>query len=116
MLSFGIPSKLSYSPACHAAHCIVTFVKFEYTINQGVAPTLVYPISTPESSPVFGRIVHSIRDYYPLWQVRPYFVLSSNSRNTPWISLYTKVPCFSLARPSHLGYPLFQHVQFRYPQ
>ncbi|KAH9176636.1 batten's disease protein Cln3 [Lactarius sanguifluus] len=38
-----------------------------------VAPTLVYPISTPDSSPVFGRIVHSIRDYYPLWQVRPYF-------------------------------------------
>ncbi|KAH8985949.1 batten's disease protein Cln3 [Lactarius hatsudake] len=42
---------------------------FEYTINQGVAPTLVYPISTPDSSPVFGRIVHSIRDYYPLWQL-----------------------------------------------
>ncbi|KAI9461234.1 batten's disease protein Cln3 [Lactarius psammicola] len=34
-----------------------------------VAPTLVYPISTPESSPVFGRIIHSIRDYYPLWQL-----------------------------------------------
>ncbi|KAI9442411.1 batten's disease protein Cln3 [Lactarius indigo] len=42
---------------------------FEYTINQGVAPTLVYPVSTPDSSPVFGRIVHSIRDYYPLWQL-----------------------------------------------
>jgi len=42
---------------------------FEYTINQGVAPTLVYPVSTPESSPIFGRIVHSIRDYYPLWQL-----------------------------------------------
>ncbi|KAN0129210.1 batten's disease protein Cln3 [Lactarius tabidus] len=42
---------------------------FEYTINQGVAPTLVYPVSTPETSPVFGRIVHSIRDYYPLWQL-----------------------------------------------
>jgi battenin len=51
----------------------VAFVKFEYTINQGVAPTLVYPVSTPETSPVFGRIVHSIRDYYPLWQVRLVF-------------------------------------------
>ncbi|KAI0000431.1 batten's disease protein Cln3 [Russula vinacea] len=30
---------------------------FEYTINQGVAPTLIYPIPTLESSPVFGRIV-----------------------------------------------------------
>ena len=45
------------------------FVKFEYTINQGVAPTLIYPIPTLESSPVFGRIIYSIRDYYPLWQV-----------------------------------------------
>jgi len=44
-------------------------VKFEYTINQGVAPTLVYPIPTLDSSPVFGHIIHSIRDYYPLWQL-----------------------------------------------
>ncbi|KAH9994961.1 CLN3 protein-domain-containing protein [Russula compacta] len=43
---------------------------FEYTINQGVAPTLVYPVPTLESSPIFGHIIHSIRDYYPLWQVR----------------------------------------------
>ncbi|KAI9509166.1 batten's disease protein Cln3 [Russula earlei] len=42
---------------------------FEYTINQGVAPTLVYPVPTLESSPVFGHIIHSIRDYYPLWQL-----------------------------------------------
>ncbi|KAF8482724.1 batten's disease protein Cln3 [Russula ochroleuca] len=42
---------------------------FEYTINQGVAPTLIYPIPTLESSPVFGRIIYSIRDYYPLWQL-----------------------------------------------
>lgn len=42
---------------------------FEYTINQGVAPTLVYPIPTLDSSPVFGHIIHSIRDYYPLWQL-----------------------------------------------
>lgn len=44
-------------------------MKFEYTINQGIAPTLIYPIPTPDTSPVFGRIIHSIRDYYPLWQV-----------------------------------------------
>ncbi|KAI0283624.1 CLN3 protein-domain-containing protein [Russula aff. rugulosa BPL654] len=42
---------------------------FEYTINQGIAPTLVYPIPTLDSSPVFGHIIHSIRDYYPLWQL-----------------------------------------------
>ncbi len=77
--SFRIPGKLSHSRTWYPAHCIAVFVKFEYTINQGVAPTLVYPIPTPESSPVFGRIVHSLRDYYPLWQVRPYFILSSVS-------------------------------------
>jgi len=49
--------------------CLVSVYLFEYTINQGVAPTLIYPVSTPESSPVFGRIIHSIRDYYPLWQL-----------------------------------------------
>jgi hypothetical protein len=44
---------------------IVHFVKFEYTINQGVAPTLVYPVPTLESSPVFGRIIHSIQGLLP---------------------------------------------------
>ena len=48
---------------------LIYSVKFEYTINQGVAPTLIYPIPTLESSPVLGHIIHSIRDYYPLWQV-----------------------------------------------
>jgi hypothetical protein len=56
-------------PLHYAIHFNLHFAKFEYTINQGVAPTLIYPIPTLESSPVFGRIIHSIRDYYPLWQV-----------------------------------------------
>ncbi|KAI0305535.1 CLN3 protein-domain-containing protein [Multifurca ochricompacta] len=34
-----------------------------------VAPTLIYPVPAPESSPIFGHIIHSIRDYYPLWQL-----------------------------------------------
>ncbi|KZS96975.1 batten disease protein Cln3 [Sistotremastrum niveocremeum HHB9708] len=43
--------------------CVYTF---EYTINQGISPTLVYPVP---SDFVFRHIIKSIRDYYPLWQL-----------------------------------------------
>ncbi|OAX37129.1 batten disease protein Cln3 [Rhizopogon vinicolor AM-OR11-026] len=43
--------------------CVYTF---EYTINQGVAPTLLYPVP---SHGLISKIIHSIRDYYPLWQL-----------------------------------------------
>ncbi|KAG1721460.1 batten's disease protein Cln3 [Suillus lakei] len=39
---------------------------FEYTINQGVAPTLLYPVP---SHGLISKIIHSVRDYYPLWQL-----------------------------------------------
>ncbi|KAG5728124.1 Protein BTN1 [Termitomyces sp. T112] len=42
---------------------------FEYTINQGVAPTLIYPVPTPEEHPILSIFINSIRDYYPLWQL-----------------------------------------------
>jgi len=42
---------------------------FEYTINQGIAPTLLYPVPSPEEHPIVSKIIHSIRDYYPLWQL-----------------------------------------------
>ncbi|KAF8878068.1 batten's disease protein Cln3, partial [Infundibulicybe gibba] len=42
---------------------------FEYTINQGIAPTLLYPVPYPEVYPILSKIIHSIRDYYPLWQL-----------------------------------------------
>ncbi|KAK7682670.1 hypothetical protein QCA50_014053 [Cerrena zonata] len=41
----------------------------EYTINQGIAPTLLYPVPSPEEYWLLSRIIHSIRDYYPLWQL-----------------------------------------------
>ncbi|KAF8452454.1 batten's disease protein Cln3 [Boletus edulis BED1] len=41
---------------------------FEYTINQGVAPTLLYPVPSPRDG-ILSKIIHSIRDYYPLWQL-----------------------------------------------
>lgn len=42
---------------------------FEYTINQGIAPTLLYPVPAPVEHPIVSKIIHSIRDYYPLWQL-----------------------------------------------
>ncbi|TFK31683.1 batten's disease protein Cln3 [Crucibulum laeve] len=42
---------------------------FEYTINQGIAPTLLYPVPTPEEYPFLSKIIKSVRDYYPLWQL-----------------------------------------------
>ncbi|KNZ79124.1 Protein BTN1 [Termitomyces sp. J132] len=47
----------------------VDFIQFEYTINQGVAPTLIYPVPTPEEHPILSIFINSIRDYYPLWQL-----------------------------------------------
>ncbi|KZP30811.1 batten's disease protein Cln3 [Athelia psychrophila] len=41
----------------------------EYTINQGIAPTLLYPVPAPLEHPIVSKIIRSIRDYYPLWQL-----------------------------------------------
>lgn len=38
--------------------------------RKGIAPTLIYPVPSGDSHPILGNIIHSIRDYYPLWQVR----------------------------------------------
>lgn len=42
---------------------------FEYTINQGISPTLLYPVPSPEEHPVIAFLIKSLRDYYPLWQL-----------------------------------------------
>ncbi|GAA5976819.1 hypothetical protein JCM5350_007257 [Sporobolomyces pararoseus] len=41
----------------------------EYTINSGVAPTLLYQIPDPHDSPVLSLMIKNLRDYYPLWQL-----------------------------------------------
>ncbi|QRW13447.1 batten disease protein CLN3 [Ceratobasidium sp. AG-Ba] len=46
--------------------CVYTF---EYTINQGISPTLVYPVPAVKDHPILGGIIKSTRDYYPLWQL-----------------------------------------------
>ncbi|KAF9485639.1 batten's disease protein Cln3 [Pholiota conissans] len=41
----------------------------EYTINQGIGPTLLYPVPPKEGHWFLSKIIHSVRDYYPLWQL-----------------------------------------------
>ncbi|WFD35897.1 battenin CLN3 protein [Malassezia cuniculi] len=59
---------------------LVTVYFAEYTINQGVAPTLLYPVPSPERHPLLALLIHSLRDYYPLYQlVYQAFVFCSRS-------------------------------------
>lgn len=41
----------------------------EYTINQGVAPTLLFHVPSWEEHPLLSLLIHSLRDYYPLYQL-----------------------------------------------
>lgn len=48
---------------------LVTVYFAEYTINQGVAPTLIYPVPAWTEHPLLNLIIHSLRDWYPLYQL-----------------------------------------------
>ncbi|SCZ92260.1 BZ3500_MvSof-1268-A1-R1_Chr5-2g07743 [Microbotryum saponariae] len=51
----------------------------EYTINSGIFPTLIYEVPSP-STPILSSLIHSLRDYYPLWQlVYQFWVFVSRS-------------------------------------
>ncbi|KAK0561837.1 battenin CLN3 protein [Tilletia horrida] len=41
----------------------------EYTINQGVAPTLIYPLPTSKTHPLLAHFIKKFSDYYPLYQL-----------------------------------------------
>lgn len=42
---------------------------FEYTINQGVAPTLLYPLPTRSNHPLLSLVIKQLKDYYPFYQL-----------------------------------------------
>ncbi|PWN93879.1 batten's disease protein Cln3 [Acaromyces ingoldii] len=42
---------------------------FEYTINQGIAPTLLYPLPTRAEHPLLSLMIKQLKDYYPLYQL-----------------------------------------------
>ena len=48
---------------------LVTVYFAEYTINQGVAPTLLYPVPKWTEHPLLSLLIHSLRDWYPLYQL-----------------------------------------------
>lgn len=59
---------------------LVTVYFAEYTINQGVAPTLIYPLPTRSNHPLLSLIIKKLTDYYPLYQlVYQTFVFLSRS-------------------------------------
>ncbi|PWN30353.1 batten's disease protein Cln3 [Jaminaea rosea] len=41
----------------------------EYTINQGVAPTLLYPVPQPSRHLLLSWLIKKLSDYYPLYQL-----------------------------------------------
>ncbi|POV99349.1 hypothetical protein PSHT_13579 [Puccinia striiformis] len=50
----------------------------EYTINTGIAPTLLYPPPTKNHAhSIFSLIFKSLRDYYPFWQLT-YQIINGN--------------------------------------
>ena len=52
----------------------------EYTINQGVAPTLLFIVPDSKQHKLLSMIIHTLRDYYPLYQlVYQAFVFISRS-------------------------------------
>ncbi|ELU38322.1 BTN1 protein [Rhizoctonia solani AG-1 IA] len=69
------PLLLKYMlPLCESSSNYVyverwTSYDIRFNSYQGISPTLVYPVPDVKEHPVLGRIVKTLRDYYPLWQL-----------------------------------------------
>lgn len=48
---------------------LVLVYLFEYTINQGVAPTLLYSVPKPSEHLLLSWFIKNLHDYYPLYQL-----------------------------------------------
>ncbi|CAO1615983.1 unnamed protein product [Sympodiomycopsis kandeliae] len=48
---------------------LVLVYLFEYTINQGIAPTLLYPIPSASKHLLLSWMIKNLKDYYPLYQL-----------------------------------------------
>lgn len=59
---------------------LVLVYLFEYTINQGIAPTLLYPLPSKSTHPLLTLVIKKLSDYYPLYQtIYQLFVFISRS-------------------------------------
>lgn len=78
----------------------------EYTINTGIAPTLLYPIPSPESHTLFSMVFKSLRDYYPFWQLT-YQTFVFFSRSSMAIFRLPALPKRFISLPSMLQVVIF---------
>ncbi|KAG0148798.1 hypothetical protein CROQUDRAFT_74956 [Cronartium quercuum f. sp. fusiforme G11] len=78
----------------------------EYTINTGIAPTLLYQIPAPDHYPIFSHVFKSLRDYYPFWQLT-YQIFVFFSRSSIAICRLPPLPKRLIPLPS-----LFQVILF----
>jgi battenin len=68
---FSLPPWQSTSPVGPRIPAMLALVahvfplRAEYTINSGVAPTLVYEVPDRASAPILAAMIKSLRDYYP---------------------------------------------------
>ncbi|GAA96738.1 uncharacterized protein L969DRAFT_90665 [Mixia osmundae IAM 14324] len=113
----SLSQKLALARPLVLPYMIPLFVVYlaEYTINQGVAPTLLYPVPTAQQSWIWSHIIHHLSDYYPLWQlVYQTFVFFSRSS----ISIFRipplpkrLIPLPSLAQVALLGIALLESTR-----
>ncbi|KAH9815122.1 batten's disease protein Cln3 [Melampsora americana] len=71
----------------------------EYTINTGLAPTLLYPVPTPDHHVVFSHLIKSLKDYYPFYQLT-YQIFVFFSRSSIAILRFPPMPRSLISLPS----------------
>ncbi|KAH9464635.1 hypothetical protein Pst134EB_004157 [Puccinia striiformis f. sp. tritici] len=79
----------------------------EYTINTGIAPTLLYPPPTKNHAhSMFSLIFKSLRDYYPFWQLT-YQIFVFFSRSSMAIFRFPALPRRLIPLPSMIQVLIF---------
>jgi battenin len=77
-----------------------------YYFSQGIAPTLLYPVPSPEEHSFLSKIIHSVRDYYPLWQVRSFlFHFTTAHPLMPIVQLVYQTTVFLSRSSISIGIP-----------
>jgi len=78
----------------------------EYTINQGVVPTLLYNIPDPHNHPLLSVVLKNLRDYYPLYQLT-YQTFVFISRSYTSIFPLPAIPTKWMWTPAAVQFTLF---------
>ncbi|WAQ85696.1 hypothetical protein PtA15_6A324 [Puccinia triticina] len=99
----ALPDKLRLARPLLIPYMLPLFAVYfaEYTINTGVAPTLLYPPPKPQAHPVFSLVFKSLRDYYPFWQLT-YQIFVFFSRSSMAIFRFPALPRRLIPMPSLL--------------